>query len=439
MDAVTICLLAFLALGILIYSGMHISTALFVTAFVGLWWDYGNLELVVRLLGIAATGAISSYEYGVIPLFVLMGYLVLKAGIGADTYAIANRVVGWAPGGLGHATVVANALFAAVTGVSIASAVLFTKISVPEMVSRGYSKRFAVGVVAGSSMLGMLIPPSVLMVFFAILTNTSIGSLFIAGIVPGILLSLGFVVVILFMALRHPERFGRGPDVQAAANEPSSEGNLLWRAIPVALLIALVLGGIYEGFFTPTEAGAVGAAGALIVALVRRVLSPRSLWDVLLDTAYTTASLVILIISASMFSRFIATAGLTVELTEWLHASQLGVTGLILCYVALILVLGAVLDSISIMLIVVPIFSVVFKSYGVDLVWIGIITTLAIEIGLLTPPFGMAAFVIKATMPQDDPVTAKDVFVGAAPFALIALAVIGLLIAFPTIATGLVK
>jgi len=384
---------------------------------------------------LTAGDAISDYDYGVIPLFVLMGLLVMQAGVGNDSYAVAHQLFRRVPGGLGHATVAGNAIFSAITGVSVAAVVLFTRLAVPEMVARGYDKRFAVGVVAGSAMLGMLIPPSVLMIVYAILTDVSIGSLFLAGIVPGLLLAAAFSGAILVLALRHPERFGGGRD---GADLPLGAGELLRKSVPIALLVAAVLGGMYAGVFTATEAGAVGATAALVLALVRRCLSWRIAWQLLVDTGHVTASLVIIIIAASVYSRFLAMAGLPGAIEAWIQSAQFSLHAVLAVYVLVVLLLGTALDSTSTTLIAVPIFTVAFKLLGADLVWIGIITMITVEIGLITPPLGMAPFVIKMTL-QDPGISLEDIYAGALPFAAAAFAVVLLVIAFPGLALGLVR
>ena len=430
MSGIEIGALAFLVLTILIYAGMHISTALLLIAFFGTWLVRDDVLVAADMLALAATDAVTEYEFGVVPLFVLMGFLVMVSGVGRDTYMVAHRALRRVPGGLGHATVVGNAIFSAITGVSVAAVVLFTKLAVPEMVARGYNKRFAVGVVAGSSMLGMLIPPSVLMILYAILTETSIGDLFIAGIVPGILLTAAFCGLILFMAWRDPAHFG-------GATTPSIArwGETVNQLIPIILLIALVLGGMYAGVFTATEGGAVGSAGALLVAIWRRTLNFRTFWQLLIDTGYVTASLILIIAAANMFSRFLAISGLPSAIDNWITAMELGFWSIMAVYILVLLLLGTALDSASTTLIAVPLFTVIFKTMGADLIWIGIITMIAVEIGLITPPLGIAAFVVKMTV-NDRDITLHDIYMGSLPFAAAAFVTLLLILAFPWLAIG---
>jgi tripartite ATP-independent transporter DctM subunit len=332
-------------------------------------------------------------------------------------------------------TVGANAIFAAITGISIASAAVFTKIAVPQMIRHGYTPRFATGVVAGSSVLGMMIPPSLLLILFGILAEQSIGDLFIAGIGPGLLLAVFFSIGIVAMAILTP-RFVGAPD--EAGTQAIGGVDLLRKALPIASLILLVLGGIYAGLFTPVEAGAMGAIGALALGFAMRRLTLKSLWTVLVETGLVTATVCFLIIAAQMYSRMLALSGVPAGLGSLATDADLGYWGIILIYCAIVVAMGMILDSSSIMLILVPLMLPVVIPMGVDLIWFGIITVLAVEIGLLTPPFGLSVYVIKATL--DDPsISLADIFRGAAPFALIMVAVLGLVLAFPVIATGLLR
>lgn len=442
MTELQIGIAGFAVLGLLIYSGVHISTALLSITFVGVWLIKGDVNTAGNLLAIAATDAVAEYEFGTIPLFVLMGFLVMVAGVGADSYAVAHRALTGVPGGLGHATVVGNAIFSAITGVTVAAVVMFTKLAVPEMLKRGYHPRLAVGVVAGSAMLGMLIPPSVLMIIYAVLTEISIGDIYNAGILPGIILTAAFCGAIVAIALLKPDWVGKSDTGVAAATEPPDNRSIAAMLAPIVALVLIVLGGMYGGLFTATEAGAVGAAGALVIALLRRSLNLKTFWSVLIDTGYVTASLVLIIASAIMFSRFLALSGLPSFLGGWVSEVKLGLFTVMLIYVALVLVLGTALDSTSTVLIAVPVFAPIFAQLGANLVWVGIITMIAVEVGLITPPLGMSPFIVKASLagdPLGQRITLNDIYMGALPFAAAALIVIALLIAFPGLATFFMK
>ena len=432
-------LIGFAALTLLIYSGMHISTSLLAVSFVGTALIRENWELAGKLLAQTATDAVTEYEFGTAPLFVLMGFMVMAAGVGRDCYVMAERLFGRMAGGIGQATVVGNAVFSAVTGVSIAAVVMFTRIAVPEMLKRGYPPRLAVGVVAGSAMLGMLIPPSVLMIIYAVITETSIGDIYNAGILPGIVLSIAFMITIYIIAKRNPAMM----DAMAAQTAVTQgvQTSLFRLMLPIIALVILVLGGMYAGVFTATEAGAVGAAGATVIALLRRALTPKVFWQILIDTGYVTSSIVLIIAAAAMFTRFLAVSGLPSYLNQWIAANQFTLTSVMLVYIVIVLLLGTALDSVSTVLIAVPVFAPVFKDLGGNLVWVGIITMIAVEVGLITPPLGMSPFIVKSTLDSDGlgkQISLHDVYMGALPFAAAALVVIGLLVAFPKIALILV-
>ena len=429
-----------LAMLVLIYIGMYVPIVLAFISFVGVWVVKGNVNIAVSLLWMASAKTVGNFLFGVIPLFVLMGLLVSACGMGRDTYDIAQSLVKRIRGGLGMATVVANAIFAAITGVSIASATVFTRISVPEMLRYGYKGRFAVGVVAGSSVLGMLIPPSVLLIIYALIAEESVGDLFIAGVGPGLLLTAAFCGLIAFMAYVFPNSVA-SPETFAQESESDnrlSRKELVSKSLPIATLILVVLGGIYAGLYTPTEAGAAGAFVAFLFALWRRSLTWRGTWVILVEAGHISATLLFLIVSASMYSRMLGITGLPTQLGTWIGEMDASFGMLLFLYVVIVLVLGTIIDSVSIMVIAVPLFLVVLAPYNVDLVWFGIVTIIATEIGLLTPPLGLAVYVIKSTLDRDD-ISLADIFIGAAPFALIMLFVLIVIILVPEISLYLVE
>jgi tripartite ATP-independent transporter DctM subunit len=435
MDNSTIGLISIAGMLILIQFGMHIAIALILLSLIGVWLIRGEFVIAGDMLSLSAVEGIASYEFGVIPLFVLMGLLVDVSGIGRDTFDFAAYVTRRVRGGLGMATVGANAAFAAVNGTSIASASVFTKVAVPEMLRLGYSGRFSVGVVAGSSILGMLIPPSLLLILFGIIAETSIGQLFTGGIVPGIVMSAAFMLLIAGL-VRFAPRFvfaeGRAPDMTMRLSVLQQ----IRMIAPVVLLMLLVIGGIYGGFFTPTEAGGMGAIGALVLALARRALTWRNLWATLLETGHVTASLSFLLVAAHLYANMIALSGLPDQLGQWMAASNLGFYQLLIIYLIIILLLGTILDSASIMLIMIPLVLPIAVAQDVNIVWFGVVTVVAVEVGLLTPPLGIACFAVRSNL-QDSRINLNDVFIGAAPFAAIMVLVLILMIVFPQIVTVL--
>jgi tripartite ATP-independent transporter DctM subunit len=305
------------------------------------------------------------------------------------------------------------------------------------MIRHGYTARFSVGVVAGSSVLGMLIPPSLLMIIYGVLAEESIGRMFIAGIVPGILIALGFAVLIVGMAWFWPHKVGT-PEALAGLGGGAQETPLsaTIKFVPILLLITLVLGGLYGGFFTPTEAGAVGAAGALVIALVRRRLTWRKLWQVLVETGYVSVSVLFLIIAAMLYSRMLALTGMPGAVTEGITGMGLGPWGFIFLYVLIVIAMGCIIDSVSIMLIMLPIVLPIARAFGMDVVWFGVVTVVAVEIGLLTPPFGVSCYTVKSAL-NDPRIGIRDIFAGTFPFVVMMTFVLILLISFPGLSTWL--
>lgn len=421
---------------LLIFAGLWVPFALMLVSYLGVWAIKGSPALAGKLLALTAADSLSNYFFSVVPLFVLMGYIVSISGLGRDAFDIAQQLFRRWRGGLGVATVGANAMFSAVTGISIAAAAVFTHIAVPEMVRRGYTAKFAVGVVAGSSVLGMLIPPSLLLILYGLLTEQSIGDLFIAGIVPGLLLAFVFALGVVLMATWFPGFTGVGP--KNNQNEPAPEATrlLIMRSVPMCVLIVVVFGGIYSGFFTPTEAGAVGCLVSIVIGVLRKRLSWQDFQSVLTNTGLVTASVCFLILAAQMYSRMLSLSGLPAEVGSVLTASGLGYWSTVFIYVGVLILMGAILDSASIMLIMVPLILPVMSGFDVNLIWFGIVTVLAVEIGLLTPPFGIAVFVIKNTL-NDPSISLADIFWGAAPFALLMLMVLVMLITMPWLVTAL--
>lgn len=436
MSGVEIGVAAIGALITFIVLGMPIGIAMIVVSFVAVAF-IRNETVALRMIGSVANDSLEEYLYAVVPLFVLMGLLVTVSGVGKDTFDVFERLLRRVRAGLGIATVFANAVFASITGISIASASVFARVAVPEMTRHGYTRRFATGVVAGSSVLGMLIPPSLLMIVYAVLAEESVGRMFLAGIGPGLLLAALFSATVLILATwSRRSVFERDADTRDL--EPLPLTDLLAKGAPIIVLVTLVLGGLYGGFLNPTEAGAVGACGALVIALLRRSLNLGRFWSLLVETGQVTVSVLFLIMAATFFSRMLAMSGLPSALAQALLGDAIGPYGFLLIFLALIIVMGFLIDSISIMLILLPIALPVAREAGFDLIWFGVLTVVAVEIGLLTPPFGLSVYTIKSAL-GDRTLHVGEIFRGAMPFVLAMVVGLAIIIAFPPIAVWLAR
>lgn len=438
MDPSLIGAASIVALVFMILIGFHVGVALAATSFAGLYFITGRFRVASSVLETTAYSAVMDYVFAVIPLFVLMGLLTTASGATAELFRAAERLTHRIRGGVGIGTVIANAVFAAITGVSIASAAVFAKIAVPEMMRLNYERPFSLGIVGASSLLGMLIPPSILMIIYGVITEQSIGRLFAAGVVPGVLVAILLCIAIWVMAYLRPSRAGEvdgGPQFSLAERgNPGGRATIL-RPWPVYVLIIVVLGGIYGGFFTPTEAGAMGALGGLLLFATRVGLSAKGVMKILLETGRVTASIFLLLITAQMYSRMLTLSGLPADITNWAVSLEVGPLAIVLLFLVLLLILGMVLDSVSILLLTMPIMFPVVTSLGLDPIWFGICAIVAIEIGLLTPPFGMVIFAMKAALPED--VRIEEIYLGAAPFLAILLASLAILIAVPSLSLRL--
>ena len=396
----------------------------------------GSADIALSVLSGTAYEALRKDIFIVIPLFVLMGSFVSRSGAAKDIYTISNRAFRKIPGCLAVATVSGNSIFAAITGVSIASAATFSRIAYPEMVALGYKKSYALGVISGSACLGMLIPPSILMIIWAVLTEISIGALFIAGLLPGLLLALFFIAYCIIAAKLNPETAPPcPPDAFEEGISASQRKSELVSGLAVIGLIFIVIGGIWGGFLTPTEAAGFGALGAFIVGVVKG-MRRKEITDAIYSAGKTTAPILILLITASMYSRFLAMGGAIGVIHETLFSISENPAILLAMIFAIWLLLGMFIDSTSIILLTVPIFAPIATLLGVHELAFAIFGILVIEAGLLTPPFGLLIFTVKAAVP-DQSVTLGMIFRGSIPYWLMLLAVAVLTLVFPFLTTWL--
>ena len=432
MDLDTLMLLTLLGMLAAIVLGVHIALALGATAMIGTYFIFGDTYLAASQVGGAAYELIRDHVFMTIPLFVLMGDFLSKSGAAADLYTLINKGLKGVPGRLGVATVTGNAAFAAVTGTSIASAAAFTRIAWPEMKSAGYKQSFALGSIAGSACLGMLIPPSVLLIVWGIITEDSIGKLFVAGVIPGILLAAFFAAYNMFTAKMNPSI---APEPDAIGDVTPLTKNQIYSGASIIGLIFLVLGGIWGGFFTATEAAGVGALAGMCIAIAKG-LRYKELVDCIIDAGKTSAPIMILLITAGMYSRFLSLADIDSLIIGAMTSAGLdGAMGL-LVMVIIWLLLGMLLDSISIILLTVPLFMTL--SSGMDPYAFAIFGILAIEAGLLTPPFGLIVYTVKGVLSgTGHDVPLNQIFSGSIPYWIMMLVVMILVVIFPGLASWL--
>lgn len=396
----------------------------------------GGLQAALGLVGDTAFGSMREYLLVVIPLFDAMGFLVARSGAAKDLFVWVNRKLGRLPAKFAVATVVGNAIFATVTGIGAVAAVTFSRIAYPQMRRFGYDPRFAFGCVAGSSVLGLLLPPGILLIIWALLTEQSVGKLFLGAVVPGLLLAAALALYCIIRAIRDPSLAPPTPPQSAVEVEESSNRRSEAASIfGIVSLMVTVLGGIWGGFFTPAEAAAFGLTGATALALVKG-MGWKAILDTLLDSGKAVAPLLLMLIAAQMFSRMLAYEGVTDQLESLLRTSGLGAFGTFVLMVIVWLVLGSMLDSVSIMLLTAPIFWPIAKNFGFDPIGFTLSAILFIEAGLLHPPFGMAVYLVKTSI-QDDTVSLADGFWGTLPFCFVTLAVAVLISIFPTLASWL--
>lgn len=392
MTAWTAALYGFGSLAVLLLAGVPIAFAMIMVGVAGIVSVIG-LDPALSLLGQIPVSQTASYELSVVPMFILMGNFVARSGIANDLYDACNAMVGHRRGGLAMATIVACGGFAAVCGSAIATAATFSRIAHPSMRRYGYDEGLAAAAICAGGTLGILIPPSVIMVIYGVMTGTDVAKLFIAGLVPGVLAIALYMLTVRLIVWRKPAAGPRGERVPAS--QALSALGCVW---PVLVLFALVIGGLYFGAFTATEGGAVGAAGAFFFALWRGRLSWRVILDCAIETARTTGSLFAILIGALLFSQFMNFAGLPNALKDAVTA--FGVEPLLVIFMILLLyiVLGTFFEELSMILLTVPIFHPLVVHLGFDPIWFGVVIVMVVELGMISPPVGMNLFVVQSML-----------------------------------------
>jgi C4-dicarboxylate transporter, DctM subunit len=370
-----------------------------------------------------------AYTLSVIPLFILMGNFVARAGLAHELFHAAYTFIGHRRGGLAHATIAACAGFGAICGSSIATAATMSKVAYPSMKKLGYSDALSTGVIAAGGTLGIMIPPSTIMVIYGIITETHIGKLFAAGVIPGVLTAILMMIAVVLMTWHDPEHAPAGEKFSWAQRLDALRG--IWG---VLLLVVIVLGGIYGGFFTATEGAGMGAMGAFLFALARRALSWKKLLDVLVESARTTAMLFTLLIAATIFANFVNFTSMPMELKEWITHLGLSPIMIVGAMMVIYILLGTVMEELTMVLLTIPLFFPIVVELGFDPVWFGVLIVMVIQIGLISPPVGMNLFVINTLLPK---VGLGNIFRGVWPQVVVLVITLAILLAFPGISLWL--
>ena len=426
LDPATVGVLVAIALAAMLGAGVHIGVAL---GLAGVWGTFLAIgpDAAWAQLATIPFSTTNSFTLAVIPLFILMGSLATQAGLTTDLYRAAYNWLGRLPGGLAMATTLASAAFGAASGSTVVNAAVFTKMALPQMTSFGYDRRLSAGCIAASGTLASLIPPSILMVIYAILTEQSVALLLVAGLVPGLLSAALYMAGIYAIAKRFPN--------MAPRSEIRISWGRRWRSLygvwGIAFLFLLVIGGIYAGFFVPTYAGAIGAFGAFLIVLFKRRLNARTTVDTFKDAGITTSSIFIIVIGGIVFARYLTYTGIVNDITGALLALELGKYTYLFAFAAIYLVLGMLIDPIAIMVITLPVMYPILTKAGFDPIWLGVIAIKLAEVSLITPPVGLNVYVVRSASPI--PLKLEEVFAGVMPFLAIDVLTLLLLIAIPEI------
>jgi C4-dicarboxylate transporter, DctM subunit len=425
-DAVAVT--AFLVLFALMLLRVPVGMAMGLVGVSGFGYLVGGTA-ALRLIGQTSMRTVTDYTFGVIPMFLLMGAFVSASGVSRELFQAANTFVGHRRGGLGVATIAACAGFAAISGSSVATAATFSTVAYPEMRRFGYPQSFATGVIAAGGTLGAMLPPSTVLAVYGIITQQDIGKLFVAGILPGILAITMHMLTIATIGVARPGFLPAGPKYDWHARLRSLRD--VWAPL---LLFALVIGGLYGGVFTPTEAGGMGAGGAFIIGVLRGRLSRADIRGSLLQATRTAAAVFTVLIGALLFGYFLTVTQVPQKVTEFMTGLGVGPYGVLALIMLMYLVLGCLMDAMAMIILTVPIIFPVVTSLGFDPIWFGVIIVMTVELGLIHPPVGMNVFVIKSVIKD---VKFSTIFKGVIPFIAADMIRLVILIALPIIATFL--
>lgn len=421
-------LIGFVAAFVLIFARTPIGLALALVGMLGfgaiIGWPQGTI-----MLANAARNSSMSYELAVIPLFVLMGNLLAGSGISGDLYRAAQSFVGHRRGGLAEATIVSCGAFAAVCGSSVATVVTMGRVSLPSMRQYGYSDQLATATVAAGATLGILIPPSIILIIYGILTESHIGMLYAAGLIPGLLGVVLYIGAVKWTVWRKPES---APSADRSTLR--EKVNALRNVWMMVVLFTVVLGGIYAGFFTATESAGIGAVGAFLLSTLRQKLDLKALYGILLDTAMTSAMIFALVFGATAFTEFLNYSGIHKAILAVVTAEGIPPYAVIAIIIVIYLVLGCLMETLSIILLTVPLFFPIIIELGFDPIWFGILVVVLAEIGLITPPIGMNLFVLRSVASD---LKLAPIVRGILPFVAADILRVGLLAAFPVLSLAL--
>jgi len=410
---------------LLLFLGVHVAFALSLVGFLG-YVIIGGTGPALSVMGVVPFGSIAMYALSVIPLFLLMGNFAFHAGLGSDIFRAMQHLTARIPGGLAQATVAGCAVFGAVSGSGLAACAMMSKIAIPEMIKHGYDRKLAIGVVGAAGPLAQMIPPSILMVIYGIITDTSIGKLLIAGIIPGIICAINYMLLIYIRAKRNPsiaplflKKISRKESFLALKN-----------AWAVGILAFIIIGGIYSGAFTPTEAGGIAAFFALALSLFMKRLSWKGLADSLSDSVKITGMIFLIMVGAYIFGTFLAISQLPFKVSEFLTTLPVHRFFILAGIMVLYLILGTFLDMIAAMFLTLPIIFPAIQKLGYDPIWFGVLIVQQAEIALLTPPYGLNLFILKGAVPE---ASMGEIIKGVFPFLCVAILTLAIYVVFPQV------